>query len=119
QPGETVAKILWCENEARLTSHAWPRWTPFVCDRIAELVPDSVPWLNALLEGRAAPDLVQPFLKRIVRSGSDPDGQIARRCLSDKQQGLATAITLLTSVSTPQDLVELALGQLHGGAKWV
>jgi hypothetical protein len=119
EPTEIAEKILQCEREARASCHAWPHWTPFVCERIAELVQDHAPWLNTFLEGGAPAELVQPFLRRIVQAGDDPEGRIVRRCISDEHHRIATAMTLLVFASTSSDLVELALGQLGGAASWV
>lgn len=120
QPASIVARqILQCEEEARLMGHAWPRWTPFVCEELARRVEDAEPYIRSLLEGGATADLVQPFVQRLLREKPEHGAARAQECLGIEKQRLPTVATLLTTEVVSDDLVELALSCLDGGAKLV
>ncbi len=118
-PGLSVPEMLRHEEEGRLISNPWPRWTPHVCQVIADQTDDCAPWLEAFLAGNASSDLLQPFLRRLLRDKASTSHQLALLCLDDGRQRLMAAITVLQEEATPEELIDLALERLDGGAQWI
>jgi hypothetical protein len=65
-PRPTAERIAHFEREADLADIRWPRMLPVVCEEIAAKALRPRTWLKALLSKKVAPNLVFPFLRRIV-----------------------------------------------------
>lgn len=116
-PSTVVQQLLKCEQEARLMGHAWPRWTPYVCQELARRTNDAEPFFRNMIEGGASADLVQPFLHRLLRENLERGAVGAGECLASEPQRLATVATIFTTDGITDELVELALGSMSGGSK--
>jgi hypothetical protein len=118
-PADTIPTLVECENEARLVGQSWPRWSPFVCQRIAERVDNHELWAEGLLDGSASVDLVQPFVRKLLPPNTAAAVRVIKRCLDDEKYQLATAITILACEGVPAPLVEASLAGIKGGGEWI
>lgn len=120
EPPKAVAeRLVAFEREAEAADVTWPRWGPFVCDQIAAATDRPLDWAEALRDARARGDLLNPFLKRLVEVGGDPETSFIKTCLDEPELRRAAVAAVLVSSQASPDLVELSFARLEGMADLV
>lgn len=118
-PRQTVEKIMSLEKEAQSASITWPRWTPLLCEKIAEKIVSPNDWIRAMIDLDSAGDLVAPFLEKAARMPQPSWIELAEICLDRaKLKGAAIALTL-TLNDPPKSLLDRVLEGLDGYAQLV
>lgn len=107
-PERATVEIQRVEREAASIGQTWPRATPSVISRLAEMVPAPVEWLRVFREMDVPVDLVAPFLKRISEERPDGWQGIATSALEDPNLRPYAASFLLTEQELPKR-IETAL----------
>lgn len=111
---EVVEKIVWVEEEARSASIEWPRWTPFLCEQIAQRVESPSAWIRAMVDADSTSDLVAPFLRSAAEVGESGWAKLAAVCLGRPALRGAVVSIVLTLDAPPQDLLAGVLQELDG-----
>lgn len=96
-PREAADRIVSIEAEAKSVGITWPRYTTTLFDSISERVPNPSEWLDALVAAKAPANLVVPFVKSIVRAGSESADRLVRQFLDSETYrylGIEIAITV-------------------------
>jgi hypothetical protein len=67
EDARTVAgRLANYDREGALSGHRWPWLTDVVAEGIAGRVDDPVDWIDALAENDARPQLIEPFLRKVM-----------------------------------------------------
>ena len=82
-PVEIASKLLRLETEAAAVQHSWPRWSPAVCQLLAEVVSNPDEWLSCFIETKLRGDLCAPFLERVVRDRISGWNKSVAQCLEN------------------------------------
>ncbi|MYF28611.1 MAG: helix-turn-helix domain-containing protein, partial [Gammaproteobacteria bacterium] len=80
---EMTRRLAWIESEADLASISYPRWSPYLCARLAKRVRDPAAVAERFMEGGLPADLVGPFVLRAANAAQPRWEAILRRCLDD------------------------------------
>jgi CRISPR-associated endoribonuclease Cas6 len=102
-PVDPDFKILYPLKE-RMANLTWPRWTPYLCSKIATSVNDPSLWVNAILAQDAEADLVLPFLQQALELQNAGWEQLAFGCFHSEKAQRAVVHIALTSVLVPEVL---------------
>ncbi|MCB0027834.1 MAG: hypothetical protein KDE28_08010, partial [Anaerolineales bacterium] len=117
EPTEIASRLAHIEKEASLVGRQWPRWTPYLCQEIAERSETPSIWAAALMMVEVTGDLVFPFLYKaaeIMQSGWEKH---VDKCLERSSLRAASLRLVLTLPDPPGTLLEKAFGLLddhHG-----
>jgi len=113
-PADVAHMLARFEREAQRAGIKWPRWTPRFCGYLAESVDDPVLWGRAFAASMLPGECVYPFL-RAARDRSSPEwASFARSCLDNEILQWAVILVVLTTTTSPKDLVDEVLGKLEG-----
>ena len=113
--GEVCAKrVVRLEAAAEDVDKRWPRHTPMLCEEVAARTDRPMAWLRALLDNRASPDLMVPFLTGAASSDEDGWEDAARECLDNRALKFATISVVLTALDPPPELLYEVLRRLEG-----
>ena len=108
-PDEMAASLARIESEASLANLNDPRWSPGLCARLADRVPDPVACADACLRHDLPADLVGPFVISAARRSRQGWQETVQRCLDqDNYQGLGAHV-VLTHARPPRELLNRAL----------
>jgi hypothetical protein len=113
-PEDVARRVARLEAAARDVDKSFPRHTPALCEEIAARTAQPMAWLRALLDNRATPDLMVPFLSGAASSGEDGWEESARQCLEDPNLRFATIPVVLTAPDSPLDLLSDVLERMGG-----
>lgn len=104
---EDIAKrMVRYESEARAVDLTWPRWSPFVAERIASEVESPSTWAHAFIQAGADSDLVIPFLE-MAASGNDQEYlRLLKICLEEPRLHYACVDVGLTAAFLPKDFLQ-------------
>ena len=108
-PDEMAASLARIESEAALVGLNDPRWSPGLCARLAERVPDLVAYADACLRHKLPADLVGPFVIGAARTSRPGWQELVRRCLDQGNYRGFGAHVVLTHARPPQELLARAL----------
>ncbi len=108
-PDEVAASLARIESEATLIGLNDPRWSPGLCARLAERVPDTIAYADACLRHELPADLVGPFVIRAARTSRPGWQELVWRCLDQGSYRGLGAHVVLTHARPPQELLTRAL----------
>ena len=98
-------RMVQYEVEARAAHLNWPRWSPFVAEKIAAEVQSPSTWASALIQAGADSELVAPFLQ-VAASGHDPEyPELLKMCLEEPRLHFAGVSVGLTATFLPEDIL--------------
>jgi hypothetical protein len=106
QDAKNIAgRVVWYEREARAAHLTWPRWSPFVAEKIASEVQSPSAWAREFIKAGADSDLVAPFLRETV-SGHDPEyPELLKICLEEPRLHFAGISVGLTATFLSKELL--------------
>ena len=108
-PREVVVQLEHIERESISGGARWPRYTPYLCLKLAETTHDPLMWLNSMLFTTLPADTIVPFLQQAIEREMDGWKQAMRSCFeTERLQGDAIQIILLHE-NPPDDLKQSAL----------
>ncbi len=113
-PEDVARRMVTLEAAAEDVDKRWPRHTPTLSEKVAAGTDRPMAWLRALLDNRASPDLMVPFLTGAASSGEDGWEDVARECLDNRALKFATISVVLTAPNPPPELLSEVLGRLEG-----
>jgi hypothetical protein len=108
----TAARIVYLEREAAAADIEHPRGTFQLCVELAALVSRPVVWLEALMYAGARPDLLIPFVSRIVQAPDQGLERVLAKCLATRPFHSIGIEAILMMSDPPQSLLEEAMRQL-------
>ena len=96
----TLARV---ESEADLAGISYPRWSPYLCARLAQRVRDPGAVAEKFMEDGLPADLVGPFVLRAAKAEQPRWEALVRRCLDDERlRGLGLYATATHPVPPPE-----------------
>lgn len=113
---QIVSRIAVIEEEARVSGSHGPRWTPQVCEKIAEAVDSPVEWASKLLDVGVGGDLSLPFLRKAAQADELGWTEVASSALEANQTRLAIISLVLTAEKPPEALLSATLKRMDGSA---
>lgn len=119
EPTEIVSQINLFEQEAQFASLTWPRWTPVLCQELAERTELPNAWLRAMLDANSTSDLIEPFLRKAAQVNAPDWIELAIRCLAQPTQRTAAISATLTHPTPPEELLTEVLSNLQDYAQLV
>jgi hypothetical protein len=111
-PRDIAERVVHYELEARAAGLTWPRWSPYVCERIASMVQSPSAWAHALIEAGAEYDLVGAFLAADACIDDPEYPELLKACLRDARLQFAGVSVGLCSASLPGDTLPAILSVL-------
>jgi hypothetical protein len=103
---EKVAKLLvHYESEAQSAQITWPRWSPYVCERIAGTLQRPSTWARSLIKQGSNSELVIPFLKAAASTNDPEFPGLLKECLKVPALQFAAVSCGLSSESLPTDVL--------------
>ena len=106
---EMTRRLARIESEADLAGISYPRWSPNLCARLAERVPDPAAVAEKFMDDGLPADLVGPFVLRVARESQPRCETLVRRCLDDDRlRGLGLYATA-THREPPPGLLSIVL----------
>ena len=118
-PVPIARKISRIEKEAQLADIRWPRWTPFLCMRIAEQTESPSEWAQAMVEANATSDLLLPFLRKAAKQQELDWVELAANFLHKPTHKAAAISLILTLSAPPEHLLADVLKELDGFSQFV
>lgn len=118
-PTEIVSQINLFEQEAQFAGLTWPRWTPVLCQELAERTKLPNAWLHAMLVANSTSDLIKPFLRKASQIDAPSWIELAIRCLAQPTQREAAISVTLTLPVPPKELLTEVLSNMQGYAQLV
>lgn len=117
EPTKVANRLAEIEQEASLISRRWPRWTPLLCQEIADQIEDPIEWASAMMAAGVTGDLVYPFLQRAVEVEQAGWERHVEDCLEEPSLRGAAIQLVLTLSDPPETLIVKAfvlLDEYHG-----
>lgn len=108
-PATIAARLQQFDQEAAAAGITWPRWSPFVTGRIADIVANPIAWFSAMFDARVRADLVGPFLARVIRDKNPRVAELIDACLRDVDYRSLGVYFVLRMPSPPSDALKQAL----------
>ena len=106
---EMTRRLSRIESEADLAGISYPRWSPYLCAKLAKRVPDPGAVADRFMEDGLPADLVGPFVLRAAKVEQPRWEALVRRCLDDNRlRGLGVYATA-THPGPPPGLLSIAL----------
>lgn len=109
---DIAERIVRYETEARAAHLTWPRWSPFVAERIASKVQSPSTWARAFIQAGADSDLVVPFLKSAASANAPEYPDLLKMCLEDPRLHFAGVSVGLTATLLPRGLLPTIMSVL-------
>ncbi|MFC2047356.1 hypothetical protein ACFLTK_03685, partial [Chloroflexota bacterium] len=101
----TAERMVRFEIEARNANMTWPRWSPFVAERIASEAGSPSTWARAFIKAGAESDIVIPFLKAIASIDNKEYPELLKMCLGEPRLHFACIAVGFTAAFLPEDLL--------------
>ncbi len=108
-PVDIASRLLRLETEALAVQHSWPRWSPMLCQLLAEVVSNVDEWLSCFIETTLSGDLCAPFLERAVRDRIGGWDKSVLHYLENPIYEWVAINTLITRSDLPFDLLNEVL----------
>lgn len=108
-PVEIASKLVRLEKEALAIEHSWPRWSPTVCQLLAEEVSNPDEWLGCFIEAHLSGELCAPFLERVVRDRMNRWEDSVGQCLGNPFYEWDAVNILITKNDLPANLLNEVL----------
>jgi hypothetical protein len=119
EPTEVVSQINLFEQEAQFASLTWPRWTPILCQELAERTELPNAWLRATLDANSTSDLLEPFLRKAAQINAPDWIELAIACFAQPTQRVAAISVTLTLSTPPEKLLTEVISNMQGYAQLV
>ena len=94
-PDDIASRLVRFEREAIAANVGYPRYSPMVCDMIADQVASPLSWGKAMKQAGAAGDLILPFLEKAIEMNEDEWISLAYECMEDPATEWVTLSALL------------------------
>jgi hypothetical protein len=118
-PHAVAGRLAYLEEEARIANLAWPRWTPILCEGIAQLVASPLTWARALMGVNTGYDLVAPFLRAAYGKQEPEWAKIVEQCLSHGTYKWAAIPMVLALDQPPEGILMRTLSSLPGAGELI
>ena len=122
RPSDVIAQLEHIESQLNIGRGKWPRLTPYLCYRLAEIAQDPLTWLNSMFATTLPADTVVPFLEESIKRKMDGWEQALRSSFeTESLRGIAIKIIFLHE-NSPDDLKQDALnvaGQYASNLAWM
>ena len=106
EPHEIIAELDSVELEI---NQQWPRLMPYLCQRLAEKIPDPLLWFYAMLPRTLPADIVMPFLQdSIAREVAGWEQALRIGFETERLRQRATPL-ILTRDNVPDDVIQAVL----------
>jgi hypothetical protein len=112
-PARVVQTLSVFEAAAEDVDVRYPRWTPLLCEEIANRTEKPGTWLRAAIEIGLKSDLAAPFLRRAAALRDKGWEEAVRVCLGRPDLEVAAIHVLLTAPDPPPGLLSEALDKLE------
>ena len=110
---QIIEKIVHLENEAKSVSKSWPRWTPYLCEKIAGRITPIIDWIKVMMEHDIEGDVLKPFLERAAKLSSPGWIGLAEKCLIQPNLSWIINSIILTLETPPQNLLDQVIKKLN------
>lgn len=107
-PAEVAATLLRLEKEATV-QHTWPRWTPTLCELLAQTITDANEWFDCFIETQLPGDLCFAFLQKAVKDRVNGWEKSVVKCLENPVYEWVAVSILIRENDLPSDLLDTAL----------
>ena len=107
--GEMTRSLARIESEADLAGISYPRWSPYLCARLAKSVSEPGAVAERFMEDGLAADLVGPFVLGAARAAQPGYEALIRRCLDDDRLRRLGLYAIVTDTVPPPGLLSIAL----------
>lgn len=112
EPRDIARRMVQYEIEARKAHLTWPRWSPFVAEKIATEVQSPSTWAHTLIRAGADSELVAPFLEAAA-SGNYPEcPELLEMCLREPRLQFAGISVGLTAIFLPANILPAMMAVL-------
>jgi hypothetical protein len=105
---EIAATLLRLEKEATV-QHTWPRWTPTLCELLAQTITDPNDWFDCFMETQLPGDLCFAFLQKAVKDRVNGWEKSIAKCLENPVYEWVAVSMLIRENDLPPDLLDTAL----------
>ena len=97
------------ESEANLADIHYPRWTPYLCARLAKGIPDTAVVAETFMDHELAVDLVGPFVLEAAKTNQPRWPALVLRCLESRNFRALGVNAAVTHAAPPGDVLSIAL----------
>lgn len=111
RPVEIASTLLRLEREATV-QRTWPRWSPTLCELLAETTGEANEWLSCFMETSLPGDLCIPFLQKAVRNRATGWETSVANCLENPLYEWVAVSILIREDNLPSDLFDLVLQRI-------
>jgi hypothetical protein len=118
-PQDIVSKIMQYEVKAREAGVSYPRRTPLMCQKLAEITAEPKEWIALFMSQEAVPDMLEPFLKKLVTERSDRWEECVDTYLEHPHYRTVMVWVLLPVEFLPDRLMDKLMASLSGLGKIV
>ena len=108
---EMTRTLAWIESEAELAGISYPRWSPYLCARLAKSVSEPGAVAERIMEHGLPADLVGPFVLRTAREAQQGYEALIRRCLDDHRLRKLGIYAIVTHPAPPKGLLSIVLDE--------
>lgn len=110
-PEEVASRLLRLEEAATVVRNSWPRWTPNLCECLANDVSNPNEWLEHFIKTGLPYDLGEPFLRKVVTERMEGWETAITKCFGDpRYEGIAVYV-LLSLTDVPEELLSQTVGR--------
>lgn len=111
-PTTVAARLTRYDREAVLSGHRWPWLTDVAAEGIARRAADQIEWIDALVANEARPELVAPFLQRMMEAGGGQVGYVWHRLFDTVKYRWLCLSVALRAPSLPDDVLARTLASI-------
>jgi len=111
---EIASRLTRLEEAATIVRGARHRWTPTLCERLANEVSNLNEWLEQFIRTALPADLGEPFLRKVVIQRMDGWEQSIAKCLGDARYERIAIYVVLSLSDIPDHLLAEASNHARG-----
>lgn len=116
---QVVQRICEIERAASDVGMGWPRLTPELCARLAQIVDDPVSWISVMLEKNVSGQLIDPFLCKAYASRATGWKEVTLEMLERVELRQWPLMLALSQDDFPVDLIPQVMDKIDGHGKTI